>query len=108
MLEVAEEEGDAEHLKEIAKRPDDAVVPEYAGTFWRGWHDLRFDRQYGAFGGESPISFASIDRYAIRYGISNSDFDTFLAVVCGMDEEYLQHVDRVAKAKAEADKTQNR
>lgn len=89
----------------MARRPDDAVLPDWAGIYWRGWHDLRFDRQYGAFGGESPISFTSIDRYAARFGIERAEFATFLALVTAMDEEYLAHVDRTAKAKADAEKS---
>jgi hypothetical protein len=48
-------------------------------------------------GDESPISFSSLDAYARRYDISGIQFDTFLVLVGAMDDEYLQHVARVAK-----------
>ena len=73
--------------------------------FWRGWHDLRFDRQYGAFGGQSQISFGSIDGYARRYGIAGVLFETFKAVVLEMDNEYLLHVEREAEKASERNRT---
>jgi hypothetical protein len=98
LAQVAEEESDAEELSRFGTRPKDTVVPAWAGTVWRAWHALRFDRQYGAFGGESQISFTAIDRYATRYGISGTAFESFMALLCAMDDEYLQHVARVAEA----------
>jgi hypothetical protein len=98
---LAEEEPDAAYLAGVAKRPQDAYVPEWCETYWRAWHALRFDRQYGAMGGESPISFASFDAYARRYEITGIQFDTFLVLVGAMDDEYLQHAARVAKESRE-------
>ncbi|NEV75464.1 hypothetical protein DYI24_00010 [Rhodopseudomonas sp. BR0C11] len=72
-------------------------MPEWCGTVWRAWHALRFDRHYGAFGGQTQISFLAIDRYAARYGISGTEFETFFALICAMDDEYLQHVAREAE-----------
>lgn len=105
LAQVAEEESDAGGLSKFGIRPDDTKVPEWAATVWRAWHALRFDRQYGAFGGESQISFTAIDRYAIRYGISGTAFETFMALICAMDDEYLQYVARVAKANETKTKT---
>lgn len=81
----------------MATRPDDAFVPEWAETYWRAWHALRFDRQYGAMGGQSPITFVSLDAYARRYAIVDMQFETLLVLVGAMDEEYLEHVARVAE-----------
>lgn len=105
---LAEEEPDAAHLAVTAVRPDDAVVPEWAETHWQAWHTLRFDRQYGAFGGESPISFLSLDAYARRYEIAGVEFEVFLELLGALDDEYLQHVARVAKdAKDAEDRRRN-
>ncbi len=71
--------------------------------YWRAWHTLRYDRQYGAFGGETPIAFLSLDAYARRYDIQGVEFETFLALVGAMDDEYLEHVAR--RDKAARDKT---
>lgn len=103
MRDIADEEPGAAYLANSAKRPDDAHIPEWAETYWRAWHALRFDRQYGAFGGESPISFASLNAYADRYGIAGIQFETFLALVGAMDDEYLQHAAKIAKEARDAE-----
>lgn len=53
---------------------------------------LRFDRQYGAFGGETPISFMALDGYARRYGIEGEAFERFLAFLTALDDEWLEYV----------------
>lgn len=58
-------------------------------------------------GGESPISFLSIDAYGRRY-VDDEDFDRFFVLVGAMDDEYLQHVDRVRKAEKEAEENRKR
>lgn len=63
----------------------------------RAWQALRFDRQYFAFGGETPISFLALDRYAQRYGIEGEAFDRFLAFMTEIDDEWLDHVAAQAK-----------
>ncbi|WP_027578486.1 hypothetical protein [Bradyrhizobium sp. Ai1a-2] len=52
-------------------------------------------------GGESPITFLSLDAYARRYGIAGVEFEHFLALVGAMDEEYLEHIARIMKAEKE-------
>lgn len=59
-------------------------------------------------GGESPISFASLDAYARRYGINDVEFETFMVIMSAMDDEYLQHVARKAKAEREAEEQRKR
>lgn len=53
---------------------------------------LRFDRQYGAFGGETPISFMALNGYARRYGIEGEAFERFLAFLTALDDEWLEYV----------------
>ncbi len=100
---MADEDPEAEAYAEQNERPPEATVPFWAGTVWRAWHGLRFDRQYGAMGGESPISFLALDAYARRYEIRGVEFENFMAFVSAMDEEYLEHVDRKAKEKPETE-----
>lgn len=64
--------------------------------YLHAWEVLRFDRQYGAFGGETPISFMALDAYARRYGIEGEAFDRFLSFMTALDDEWLQY-----KAKQE-------
>jgi len=63
----------------------------------RAWQALRFDRQYFAFGGETPISFMALDRYAQRYGIEGEAFDRFLAFMDAIDDEWLEYAAEKAK-----------
>lgn len=63
----------------------------------RAWQALRFDRQYFAFGGETPISFMALDGYARRYGIEGEAFDRFVAFMTEIDDEWLEYA--AAKAK---------
>jgi hypothetical protein len=58
----------------------------------RAWQALRFDRQYFAFGGETPIGFMALDAYARRYGIEGEAFDRYLTFMTEIDEEWLEHV----------------
>lgn len=57
--------------------------------YWRAFDLLRYDRQYGAWGGESPISFVAIDAYARRYGIDGEAFDRFVSLINAVDDEWL-------------------
>ncbi|WP_421522350.1 phage tail assembly chaperone [Ochrobactrum quorumnocens] len=66
----------------------------------RAWHFLRYDRQYGAMGGESPISFLAMDCYARRYGIDGVFFDTFRALISALDAEWLDHLNETNKQTA--------
>jgi hypothetical protein len=66
--------------------------PEAWHAFYlRAWSVLRFDRQYGAFGGETPISFMALDGYARRYGIEGEAFERFLAFMTALDDEWLEY-----------------
>lgn len=67
--------------------------------FWEAWHRLQYDRQYGAMGGESPISFVAIDRFAARHGIEGTEFAILEALVRAMDDEYLAYLDERRKAE---------
>jgi hypothetical protein len=44
-----------------------------------------------------------LNAYADRYEIAGIQFETFLALVGAMDDEYLQHVAKVAKEARDAE-----
>jgi hypothetical protein len=62
---------------------------------------LRFDRQYGAMGGETPIGFMALDTYARRYGIEGEAFERFLAFMTAIDDEWLDYLSHT-QTKADA------
>lgn len=80
-------------------------MPPWAGTIWAAWHRLQYDRQYGAMGGEAPLGFGSIDRYAVRYGIDGDAFELLHALVTAMDAEYLDWSGEKRKAEAKSNGT---
>lgn len=52
-------------------------------------------------GGETPIPYAAISRYARDHGIAGFDFDLFHQLMNAIDGEWLDHV---AKERKEAEK----
>ena len=87
--------------EEEAERPDDAQWPEWSGYIRDAWNELINDRHIGAMGGQGRIWFASIDRYAERYGYVGSEFDDFRTFLRAVDDEYLKHAAEAAKAESE-------
>ncbi|MES0168249.1 hypothetical protein NKJ87_20040 [Mesorhizobium sp. M0027] len=81
----------------VPTRPDEARAEYWHQFYWQAWEALRFDRQYGAMGGESPIGFLAYDAYARRYGLEGEAFERFLAFMTAIDTEWLIHV--AAKAR---------
>ena len=108
MANLAEEEADAAHLKEVAVMPEDARLPAWAGIYWRAWQDLRDDRYYDAYGGVAGIWFTSINDYASRHRIPDENFGEFLYFVRALDGEFLTIKAEEIKARAEAEKHKTR
>ena len=79
--------------------PADAAPQPFHDLYWRAWRAIRFDRQYGAFGGESRLSYATISQYARDHAITGEAFLTFQSVMRGLDEEWLDFV--AARSKTE-------
>lgn len=70
----------------VAGRPE--VAPHLLFV-WRAFWDLNHDRPLG-FGAAGPIPFTSVDRYAIRYGITDPDeFERFFFLIRDMDGTYM-------------------
>ncbi|WP_455296506.1 phage tail assembly chaperone [Brucella pituitosa] len=100
MTKLRSTEPDALDAIPAPEMPPEANGPEWYAYYIRAWQFLRHDRQYGAFGGESPISFQAIDIYARRYAIEGIAFDVFRALVSAIDAEWLNHVAELQKQKA--------
>lgn len=85
MIAAAQEMGD-----EI---PEDFIAPDILEecAFAHGaFHELSSDRQSGF--GIGPIPWSSINAYAQRYGISDTDeFDVFAAMIRVMDNIFVAH-----------------
>ncbi len=92
VAELADEFPDEVARGSVPVRPADAEPQEWHPFYLRAWEALRYDRQYGAMGGHSPISFASIDAYARRYGVVDDAFDHLLVFVTAIDDEWLKIV----------------
>ncbi|TPM19772.1 hypothetical protein [Mesorhizobium sp. B2-3-6] len=84
---------------QLPSRPVEAKAEAWHSFYWRAWEALRFDRHYGAFGGESPISFVTLDTYARRYGIEGEAFENFHRFMTAIDTEWLLY--RAEKDKEE-------
>jgi hypothetical protein len=79
---------------------DDELTDEpWHGLYWEAWEALRFDRQFGAMGGQTPISYAAISQYARDNGLVGEDFRRFRQLLAAIDDVWLQHLDEQAKAK---------
>ncbi|WP_139108371.1 MULTISPECIES: hypothetical protein [unclassified Ensifer] len=80
--------GEADFI-EVPEQPADAKIEPWHGLYFRAWEALRFDRFYGAFGGEGPISYTAISRYAADHGIGGDHFGDFLTFLQAIDAEWL-------------------
>ncbi|MBN9242429.1 MAG: hypothetical protein J0I98_06515 [Mesorhizobium sp.] len=82
----------------VPVRPAEAKTEAWHAFYLRAWQALRFDRQYFAFGGQTPISFMALDGYARRYGIEGEAFERFLAFMNQIDDEWLEYAAQDSKA----------
>lgn len=80
--------------------PEDAAPESWHSLYWDAWDVLRFDRQYGAMGGELPIPYMAISQYARDHGIVGDEFRVFRILLSAVDTEWLTHVAEKAR-KAE-------
>ncbi|KQU79817.1 hypothetical protein ASD00_36005 [Ensifer sp. Root31] len=87
---LADENPDEAEFIEIPDRPDEAEVEPWHGLYFRAWEALRFDRFYGAFGSEGPISYQAISRYAADHAISGNEFAEFMHFLQAVDAEWIE------------------
>ncbi|MCL8382051.1 phage tail assembly chaperone [Xanthobacter aminoxidans] len=92
LADLREAEPDAAAVIPEFEEPDDLVEEDWHRLYLRAWRILRFDRQYGSFGGESHICFRAINAYGRRYGFTGQDFDLLRHCVIEIDREWLDFV----------------
>lgn len=95
---VAEENPNEAWLQQLA-REDDAIAEwhDWYDIYFRAFQALRYDRFYGAMGGEGPISYLALSQYARDRGIAGDDFAQFCTFVSAIDAEWLAYVTRKSK-----------
>jgi hypothetical protein len=90
-------EGNPVAVKAIEKRPE---IEPYLRFVWDAFWELGCDRPIG-FGALGAIPFSSVDRYARRFGIDDSDqFSRFLHLIRQLDAKYLALVNDPGKTDA--------
>jgi len=87
-------------------QPTDDEVEDFEPEPWhdlyfRAFDDLRFDRFYGALGGEGPITYLAKSRYAEDLGLSGTDLRFFHLFMNVVDGEHLSQVGERAAASKE-------
>lgn len=82
------------------ERPEEADPQPWHQLYFEAWGLLRFDRQYGAFGGEAPISYLTLSSYARDRGIGGADLLQFVRLMNAIDDEWLRYQAEVAETKA--------
>lgn len=88
----------------MPQAPPEAEPQPWHGLYWRAWDDLRYDRQYGAFGGEAPISYTTIRDWARDHGIAGDEFHIFKTLFTALDDTWLDHVAEQMRQRAAAGK----
>jgi hypothetical protein len=96
LLGIVDEEPDAEGLEDRIDSPE--FSPDHL-VYLTAFNRLMHDRQYGAFGGATPICYVAISAYARDCGIAGDAFDVFLRLIGALDAEYLAHLERTKPAK---------
>jgi hypothetical protein len=100
-MEELADQPDAEPWVVRAAYPDgrfDYVPEDWHGLYWDAWNILRYDRHYGAMGGQGPIPYLTISRYAEDHGIRGEDFWLFRTMMDALDSEWLKNVAERDKA----------
>lgn len=68
-------------------------VPSRLAFFWEAFYELSTDRPQ-TFGGPGPIPWSAIDRFAIRYRLSDDGFVYLLRVIRALDNIWLGEMAR--------------
>lgn len=86
---------DSEEWVEKAIYPEGRIsfdAEPWHSLYWEAWETLRYDRTYGAMGGQGPIPYAVIRAYAADNGIVGEDFWLFRTFMSVIDTAWLKHV----------------
>lgn len=87
MDELAQEYPEEAWLQKQNAR--DHVPQSWHQLYFRAFDALRYDRHYGAMGGEGPIYYTALSRYARDHGIDGDDLKLFLVFMNAIDAEHL-------------------
>lgn len=79
---------------------------EWHALYFRAFDALRYDRFYGAFGGQMPISYIALSAYARDHGITGAQFGDFLRTMHLLDKEFLEMEAQRAKEAKQAQDAQ--
>jgi hypothetical protein len=71
------------------------------GLYFRAFDALRYDRFYGAFGSQMPITYLSISAYARDHGIAGAAYGQFLRLIHLLDGEFIRIENERMKAEKE-------
>lgn len=83
---------------EIEDRPEDAEFAPGNDLYLRAFRALMHDRGASAMGTPLPIPYVAISQYARDNDIPADEFETFVAMVRALDEEWLGHLMRKTAA----------
>ncbi len=93
-LEALAEEYPEEDWVQRAAYPEGRFEFEneiWHGLYWEAWDAIRFDRQYGVYGGQSPLSYKVVAEYADDHGIVGEDRWFFRMFMTAIDAEWLRY-----------------
>ena len=91
-MELSAENPEAAAFIQVKAAPDEAKSEPWHGLYFRAWEDLRFDRFYGAMGGEAPISYVAMSRFAEDHKIRGEEFSQFRTFLQAIDAEWIKFV----------------
>lgn len=92
-------------LRSQAQRPAEAEWPPGTRLVRFAWSHLESERQWGAMGGASRLSWCAYERWAERYGVVGEEFDWLWRDLSALDSEFIEHLIRVAESKVNGSKT---
>lgn len=101
LLELAEAFPEETWLQ-VDEPDDEEFEPEpWHELYFQAFDALRFDRFFGAFGGESPITYIASSKYADDLGLTGDDRRRFFLFLNVLDGEHLEAVKRNEKEQQE-------
>lgn len=97
---LADENPEEAAFIEIPEREEDAEEEDWFAFYFKAWEALRFDRTYGVFGGETPILYTAISKYAEDHGIVGDDYRWFRHFLNACDDEWRAFQSEQEKSKS--------
>lgn len=101
MAAIAEEFPEEKWGRPGVDDADEFEPKSWHDLYFRAFDALQFDRFYGAFGGEGPIFYTALSRYAEDLGLSGMDRHLFMVFMNAVDGEWLKHQADEAKKREE-------